>query len=408
MTTSDLEFTLLMPCLNERETIETCVRKARASLEKLGLDGEVLVADNGSTDGSPELAIAAGARVVQVKQSGYGSALRGGIQEARGRFVIMGDADDSYDWSELAGFVEALRAGADIAMGCRFPRGGGTILPGAMPPLHRWFGNPGLSWLGRLLFRAPVTDFYCGLRGFRRDRMLALDLRSTGMEYALEQVVRSGLTGYRFAEVPITLHPDGRGRRPHLRTWVDGWRSLRFFLMYSPRWLFLYPGLALMAGGLLLLLVLLSGTIQIGGALFDVDAQLAGSLALLVGGQMVWFALAGRVFAASEGLLPLDDRLHRLFRWITLERGIVLGAAIALCGLYPFVAVLVRRLNAPLASLNELSDIRMVVVGVTLMGLGTQTLFGSFLVSLLGLRRGERVETAPYPVPPAGDVSADA
>jgi glycosyltransferase involved in cell wall biosynthesis len=403
-----IDFTLLMPCLNEAETVSTCVGKAIGALGRLGLSGEVLVADNGSTDGSQALAQAHGARVVQVAEKGYGSALRAGINAARGRFVIMGDADDSYDWSQLDGIVAGLRGGADLVMGCRLPRGGGTVLPEAMPPLHRWLGNPGLSWLGRLFFGSKVTDFYCGLRGFRRDRMLALDLRSTGMEYALEQVVRCTLAGYEISQVPVTLHPDGRSREPHLRTWVDGWRSLRFFLLYSPRWLFLYPGLALFTLGMIGLLSLATGTVWIGRVGLDLNTQLVASLAALVGSQLVFFGLGARVFAVAEGLLPPDPKLYRLFSWLTLEKGVLAGLGSVVGGMAMIASVFARWVGVGFGGLDLSSTVRIVAAGAVLTALGVQLVFGSFFISLLGIRRATSVDTEVVAVDPPATASGGA
>ena len=269
-----------MPCLNEAETLAICVRKARGFLDASRIQGEVIVADNGSQDGSVAIALQEGARIVPVAARGYGAALLGGIADARGRYIIMGDADDSYDFSDLGTFVEQLRAGADLVVGNRF-RGG--IAPGAMPLLHRYLGNPILSFLGRLFFFVKIGDFHCGLRGFNRDRILALGLRTTGMEFASEMVVRSALAGYRIAEVPTTLRPDGRSRPPHLRTWRDGWRHLRFLLMYSPRWLFFYPGLALLAFGLIGTVLLLPGRFYIGSVGIDIHTFIVACISILLG-----------------------------------------------------------------------------------------------------------------------------
>src|SRR6267378_7884160 len=297
------ELTILMPCLNEAETLASCISKARAFLARSGCTGEVVIADNGSTDRSPAIAAANGARVVHVAERGYGSALLGGIRAARGKFVIMGDSDDSYDFSRLDAFVEQLRAGFQLVMGNRF-RGG--ILPGAMPPLHRYLGNPVLTGIGRLFFKSPVGDFHCGLRAFRRDAIERLDLRTHGMEFASEMVVKATAFGLRVTEIPTTLSPDGRDRAPHLRTWRDGWRHLRFLLLYSPRWLFLYPGGLLMIIGLLVGLLLLRGPLTVGGVNFDVHTLLYAAMAVIIGFQAIVFAMFTKVFAMSEGLLPED------------------------------------------------------------------------------------------------------
>ncbi|HEV2722568.1 MAG TPA: glycosyltransferase family 2 protein, partial [Thermoanaerobaculia bacterium] len=279
-----IELSIVMPCLNEAETIEVCVAKARRFLDTSGIDGEVVVADNGSRDASREIAGRAGARVVDVGERGYGSALQGGIAAARGRYVIMGDADDSYDFSALAAFVEKLRGGADLVMGDRFA---GGVLPGAMPPLHRWLGNPVLSGIGRLFFRSPVRDFHCGLRGFSKAAYERMELRTTGMEFASEMVVKATLLGMRVDEVPIVLHPDGRSHPPHLRSWRDGWRHLRFLLLYSPRWLFLYPGFVLMLLGAVVAGWLLPRPRTLGGVTFDVQTLLYAGMAIVIGFQAV-------------------------------------------------------------------------------------------------------------------------
>ncbi len=326
---SELELTVVMPCLNEAETLATCIEKARASLESNGIRGEILIADNGSTDGSQEIAERLGARVVPVAARGYGSALRGGIAAARGKYVIMGDADDSYDFSHLLPFVEKLREGYDLVMGNRFQ---GGIAPGAMPPLHKYLGNPVLTAVGRLFFRSPCGDFHCGLRGFRRDSVLGLNLQTTGMEFASEMVVKATLMRLRLAEVPTTLSPDGRSRPPHLRSWRDGWRHLRFLLLYSPRWLFLYPGVFFMIAGALVGLWILSSDATLGGVTFNVNTLVYAGSAIVLGFQSVIFAVFTKSFAINEGLLPEDPRITRLFEVITLEVGLVVGVLMVLLG----------------------------------------------------------------------------
>jgi hypothetical protein len=380
----DVEVSVLMPCLNEAETIEVCIRKALRWFARAGVRGEVVVADNGSTDGSIEIARAAGARVVPIPMRGYGSALRGGIEAARGRFVIMGDADDSYDFSALDAHIEKLRHGYDLVMGNRFA---GGIRPGAMPPLHRYLGNPVLSWLGRLFFKSPVRDFHCGLRGFSRTAVLGLDLRTTGMEFASELVVKATLFGLKITEVPTSLSPDGRSRPPHLRSWRDGWRHLRFLLLYSPRWLFLYPGLSLMGLGLGGMAVLLPGPLTVGGLTLDINTMAFAGSAVLVGFQAVTFAVFSRIFAFTDGLLPADPSLARLFEYVTLEVG--LGAGVALVGLGTGLAVvLVRAWSAGgFGPLDATETLRLAIPAGVLMALGAQVIFGSFFLSLLGVRR---------------------
>lgn len=379
-----IELTIVMPCLNEAETLAICIDKAQGFLERSGIVGEVLIADNGSTDGSPAIATAHGARVVAVAEKGYGSALRAGISAARGRFVIMGDADDSYDFTNLAPFVENLRRGDDLVMGNRF-RGG--IAPGAMPPLHRYLGNPVLTWIGRLFFGSPSGDFHCGLRGFNRESILALGLRTTGMEFASEMVVRSTLQGLRISEVPTTLARDGRSRPPHLRSWRDGWRHLRFLLMYSPRWLFLYPGLALMLAGLVTGLWLLPERRVVGGIVFDVQTLLYAGLAVILGFQAVVFAVFTKIFVISEGLMPEDPRLTRAFKFVTLETGLIIGLTLLLAGLCGTAWAVSDWGRQDFGPLDPGRTMRWVVPAATALVIGCQTIFASFFLSILGLRR---------------------
>ena len=385
--TEALELSIVMPCLDEAKTVGECVERARAALSRLGIAGEVIVADNGSTDGSREIAERAGARVIPVAARGYGAALAAGIAAARGRFVLMGDADLTYDFGAIDAFVERLRAGDDLVMGDRFA---GGISRGAMPFLHRWIGNPILSFLGRVFFKTAVHDFHCGLRAFRRDRVLALDLRSTGMEYATEMVAKSALYRLRVGEVPATLAPDRRDRPPHLRTWRDGWRHLRFMLLYSPRWLFLYPGLALMLVGAVVALWLLPGAQRAGDVSFDVHTLIYAALAVLVGFDAVVFALFTKTFAITEGLLPPDPRLDRLYRYVRLETGLALGALILIAGLVgSFLAVAVWRSRGfgPLSAEDVSLTLRIVIVSGSAIALGLETILASFFLSVLGMRR---------------------
>ncbi|HTS03469.1 MAG TPA: glycosyltransferase family 2 protein [Thermoanaerobaculia bacterium] len=376
---------VVMPCLNEAETVGRCVAEARAALERAGLDGEVVVADNGSTDGSQELARAAGARVVSVATRGYGAALAGGFAAARGEYVVMGDADLSYDFGAVPDFVAALDAGADLVMGSRFA---GRIEKGAMPPLHRWLGNPALSGLGRLFFRAGVSDFHCGLRAFRRASLETLDLRTTGMEYASEMVVKAALFGLAIAEFPVTLRRDGRSRPPHLNTWRDGWRHLRFLLLYSPRWLFLVPGLALVLFGAALIFWLLPGPRAAFGATWDVHSILGGAAMVLVGAQAVFFGVCAKIFGITEGLLPRDPFLEPLFdRWVTLETGLAASAAALVLGAVLVAHVLLAWSAAGFRDLAYATTMRWMIPGVLLLVLGAEGVFGSFLLSLLGVRR---------------------
>jgi glycosyltransferase involved in cell wall biosynthesis len=383
----DVELSVVMPCLNEAETLAQCVRTARQALEAHGIAGEIIVADNGSTDGSQEIATSNGARVVHVAERGYGSALMGGIAAARGRYVIMGDADASYDFAEIPRFLAKLREGYELVQGCRLPSGGGRVEPGAMPPLHRWLGNPVLSTIARLWFRAPVNDVYCGLRAFTKELFARLDQRCTGMEFATEMMIKSSLYRARIAELPIVLHPDGRKRgRSHLRTWRDGWRTLRFFLLYSPRWLFLLPGAGLILAGLAAY-VLGFPRLQIGRIGFDLHTLLFGSLAIICGYQAIIFAVLTKVFAINTGLLPKDNRLGALMRRITLETGLAVSAAALVVGLGLLgVAVNEWRL-AGYGALDYGVTMRKIIPGMTLTVLGVQTTLSSFYLSILALSR---------------------
>jgi glycosyltransferase involved in cell wall biosynthesis len=379
-----IELSVVMPCLNEKLTLDTCIRKARETMARLGIRGEVIIADNGSTDGSQAIATELGARVVPIETRGYGSALRGGIAAARGRYVIMGDADDSYDFTQLGDFIGKLREGFDLVMGNRFQ---GGIRPGAMPFLHRWVGNPFLSWLGRVFFGCPVGDFQCGLRGFRKEAIDELHLRTLGMEFSTEMVVKATLFRLRIIEIPTTLSPDGRDRPPHLRTWRDGWRYLRFLLLYSPRWLFLYPGMALFLLGGAIGGWLLPGPRTIGTVTFDYNTLLFAAMAILIGFQSVVFAVFTKTFAISEGLLPEDPRLTRLFRYITLEVGLIVGVLLMLGGVGIWFFGLSYWHRHDFGPLNPDVTMRIVIPGLVALTLGVQTILSSFFVSVLGLSR---------------------
>lgn len=380
------EVSVVIPCLNEAETIATVVREARAALDHSGISGEIIVADNGSRDGSQELASALGARVVPVAARGYGAALMGGIAAARGRFIIMGDADASYDFGSIPAFVAQLRAGSALVMGCRLPAGGGTVMPGAMPFLHRWWGNPMFSWMVRHWFRAPVHDVHCGLRGFTKALYERLDLRCTGMEFASEMVIKSALAATPMSEVPITLRPDQRMRSPHLRTFRDGWRHLRFYLMYSPRWLFLLPGAALLILGLLGYALAMPAR-RVAGAELDVNALLFSSLFVILGYQSIIFAVLTKAFAVAQGLLPSTRQVERFFTLFNLERGLLAGAVVTLVGATLLGVVLVRWWAQDFGPLDYRATLRMSIPGVMFTALGVQTLFFSFFASILGLRR---------------------
>ena len=377
---TSLELTILMPCLDEAETVERCVAKARNFLARSGIDGEVVVADNGSTDGSQRLATGAGARVVAVAERGYGSALRAGIEAARGRFVIMADSDDSYDFSRLDAFVERLRRGDQLVMGNRFK---GGIAPGAMPPLHRYLGNPVLSFVGRLLFGSYIGDFHCGLRGFERDAIRGLALASPGMEFASEMIVKAELAKLRISEVPTTLSPDGRSRPPHLRSFSDGWRHLRFLLMMSPRWLLLYPGLVLILLGLSAQAAILHGPVVIRGVGFDIHTMLYAAGASILGLQLLVFALLARAIGCVKGVLPQTPSLRRLLGYFTLERGIVTGVVIGLVGLALAMYSVNVWFEIHLAALDPTEMMRYAIPSVTLMIAGAEIVFASFVLSFI-------------------------
>jgi glycosyltransferase involved in cell wall biosynthesis len=376
--------TVILPCLNESETLEICIRKARTALAALNVDGEVLVADNGSTDGSQDIARAGGARVIDVPVRGYGAALRAGIETSAAEFVIMADADDSYDLEGLEPFLRELAAGADLVMGDRFA---GGIAPGAMPALHRYLGNPVLSWLGRHMFGVPVRDFHCGMRGFRRDRIVALELCTNGMEFASEMVVRAAHRQLDIRTVPTTLRPDGRSRPPHLRTWRDGWRHLRFLLALCPRWLFLYPALALMLLGSVAATTLFLLPVRVGGVTFDVETMLVACTSLIVGLQLASLALISRSYATRLGILPSNARLDRLLDRYTLEHGLVSGLLLGATGFSMFLVALLHWRSTGFGGLQA-RDMRVPLLGMVAMVAGAQVIFTSFTLSLI--RIGDR------------------
>ncbi len=377
------ELTILMPCLNEAETLARCIVKARDFLRRSGIAGEVLIADNGSTDGSQAIAAVNGARVVPIAQKGYGSALLGGIKAAHGRYVIMGDSDDSYDFSRLEPFVEQLRAGHALVMGNRFL---GGILPGAMPPLHRYLGNPVLTAIGRLFFRSPCKDFHCGLRGFDRAAILDLDLQAPGMEFASEMVVKATINGLSIAEVPTTLSPDGRSRPPHLRSWRDGWRHLRFLLLFSPRWLFLFPGLALFLGGVGAMAWLLPGARTVAGVNLDIHTLFYASLAVVLGFHSTLFWVFAKVYGMREGLVPADPAFLCAMRNVTLEAGLLTGLALLLFGLGLGGYALSTWSDASFGGLVPATAMRLVIPSGTAILLAFQIAFGSFFLSVLEIR----------------------
>ncbi len=377
------ELTILMPCLNEAETLKRCIVKARDFLIRASIVGEVVIADNGSTDGSQAIAAANGARVVPVRERGYGAALAGGIRAARGRYVIMGDSDDSYDFGRLELFVEKLRAGDALVMGNRFK---GGILPGAMPKLHRYLGNPVLTTVGRLFFHSPCGDFHCGLRGFDRDAILALDLQAPGMEFASEMVVKATIRGLRITEVPTTLSPDGRSRPPHLRSWRDGWRHLRFLLLFSPRWLFLYPGAGLFALGVAMMAWLLPAPRTLFGITFDIHTLFYASLAVVVGFHSMLFWVFAKVYGTREGLIPPDPRFVGMMRAMTLEIGLIAGLVLLLFGLGLGAFALSTWGSQAFGVLSPERVMRLVIPSGTAVLLAFQIAYGAFFLSVLEIR----------------------
>lgn len=383
MPSDDLELTIVMPCLNEAKTLTACIGKALDYLKRSGVTGEVLVADNGSTDGSQAIATGCGARVIDVPERGYGSALKAGIRAARGGFVIMGDSDDSYDFLGLDPFVMKLRDGCDLVMGNRFK---GGIKPGAMPPLHRYLGNPVLTFIGRLFFGSPCGDFHCGLRGFRRSSILGLDLQAPGMEFASEMVIKASVARLRIAEVPTTLSPDGRGRPPHLNSWRDGWRHLRLLLLFSPRWLFLYPGLTIFALGLLGMAWLLPMQRQFFGASFDIHSLLYASLCVVLGFQTVFFWVFAKIYGARERIVPRDEFFLRIMSKLTLERGLIAGAIMILGGIILSVLAVGGWINSDFGPLSPSQTMRIAIPATTLLMVGVQTVYATFFVSFLGIR----------------------
>jgi glycosyltransferase involved in cell wall biosynthesis len=384
---SEVELSIVIPCLNEAETLERCIRKAQSGIQEMGLNAEIVVADNGSVDGSQEIARAAGARVIDVTSAGYGNALMGGIAAAQGRYVIMGDADDSYDFQEIEKFVVKLREGYELVQGCRLPRGGGHTLPGAMPFLHRWWGNPMFSMLARWWFSVPIHDVYCGLRGFTKDLYQLLDQRCTGMEFATEMIIKARLHSASICEVPITLHPDGRkAHRPHLKTFRDGWRTLRFFLLLSPRWLFFVPGLLFIGLGTLGYAVALPG-LTISGLTFDAHTLVFASLWLMCGYQVIVFAVFTKTFAINVGLVPMTARIRRFFKVVTLERGLVVSLLMLVVGVSLLLIAINQWRMAGFGKLDYSQTMRLVIPGATITMLAVQTVFSSFFITLLSLNR---------------------
>jgi len=391
-----LEVSIVIPCLNEAETLETVIRKANRAIALHRLHAEIIVADNGSTDGSQEIAMSLGATVLDVEIRGYGAALQAGIERARGHYIIMGDADDSYDFNAIYPFIQKLRMGFDLVMGCRLPQGGGTLMPGAMPWLHRWVGNPVLSGLGRLFFGSPVTDFHCGLRGFSRTWYTSQDIRSTGMEFASEMVMKATLHSARITEIPITLHKDGRNRPPHLRTWRDGWRHLRFMLLYSPRWLFLVPGYLLFVLGTLMSVLLTIAPLTIAGVTFSTNTLLVSCMTMLLGFNLLTFSIFSKTFAISMKLLPPDSLTEQFFKKFSLEWGLGLGSSLCLLGILFIGSEALTWIHTGFGPLPFAQSQRIVIPGTTMLILGVETIFSSFFLSLLQIPRKERQDTSAH------------
>jgi hypothetical protein len=385
----DVEVSVVMPCLNEARTVARCVDKAVSALKAMQVHGEVIIADNGSSDGSPEIARRHGARVVHVERKGYGSALQAGIAAAQGMYVIMGDADDSYDFSNIQPFVERLRAGDDLVMGNRFQ---GGIRPGAMPWLHRYVGNPVLTGILNLFFHTPVGDAHCGLRGFRKDAYNRLGLQTTGMEFASEMVVKASLNRQKISEVPTVLHPDGRDRPPHLRSFRDGWRHLRFLLLLCPLWLYLIPSASLIIGGLGLMALLTPGPFQVGDIELDVHTMLFGSLCVILGYQTLSLWAYAKIHGWTSGLLPADTFSHRVFAYLTLERGLIAGLVLLLAGMGLNIWLVSHWVSQDLGHLEVQTTLRCAIWGLTTMVLGLQTIYTSFFLSMLGMARDKRLE----------------
>jgi len=377
------KISIVMPCLDEAETLTICIDKAKSFLNAHNIKGEIIVADNGSKDGSQEIAARAGARVVHVISKGYGSALMGGFEAAQGTYIIMGDADDSYDFSNLQGFVDALDEGYDLAMGNRFK---GGIMPDAMPFLHRYLGNPVLSGIARIFFENNIGDFHCGLRGFRKQSILDLDLQTTGMEFASEMAVKATMRGLKITEVPTILYPDGRTRPPHLRTWSDGWRHLKFLLLYSPKWLFFYPGTALAIFGLFISILLLFTPVHIGGITLDINTLMYASLLTIIGVQSILFSIFTYVFGVNSNLLPRDQTSDKLLSHVGLEKGLAVGTAMVLLGFASSLGAVIYWSENRFGPIDPAFSMRLVIPGAVLFTLGFEIFFASFFISILNIK----------------------
>ncbi|MBF0491214.1 MAG: glycosyltransferase family 2 protein [Deltaproteobacteria bacterium] len=382
---SNLELSIVLPCLNEVMTLAPCIEKAKIALQKNKIQGEIIIADNGSTDGSQKLARQLGAKVVDVKQKGYGAALMGGIAVANGSLIIMGDADDSYDFSSIYPIVEELRKGNQLVMGCRMPRGGGKIMPGAMPWKHRWIGNPILSTIGRIFFKSNVVDFHCGLRGFHKSAFDEMNLKTTGMEFASEMVIKATLLKMKISQTPITLYKDGRDRPPHLRSWRDGWRHLRFMLLFSPKWLFLTPGILLVIIGLFLTLLLLKSPIHLGEVVLDTNTLLFSSISMIIGFQLIYFSFFTKIFTKSVGLLPNEVNTKYIDIFSNLEIGILTGLSFVVIGFALLVKSILYWKHYKFGIISYPDSLRMVIPAAMMLALGFQIIFGSFFINVLKL-----------------------
>lgn len=383
MESDHLEFSFVMPCLNEAETLKICINKATDSLKKNNISGEVIIADNGSIDGSQDIARENGAKVVDIKEKGYGNALKGGIYAAKGKYIIMGDSDDSYDFENIMPFVNKLREGYDLVMGNRFK---GGIKKGAMPFLHRYLGNPVLSFIGRLFFKIKIRDFHCGLRGFSKEAAIKMDLRTTGMEFASEIVIKAALLKMKITEVPTTLYPDGRNRPPHLNTWHDGWRHLRFLLMFSPKWLFFYPGIFLFILGLITSTILTIGPVKINNIIFDIHTLLYSSSLILIGFLSMVFYFFTKIFTINSGLIPFNNSFNKIIKQITLERGLIVSGIIILTGIGLTINAFLNWDKTSFGNLDPQITLRKVIPACTLTLLGIQMILFSFFFSILQLK----------------------
>lgn len=383
-----MELTILMPCLNESKTLEVCINKAKTFLNTNNIDGEILIADNGSTDGSQDIARNLGARVVDVPEKGYGAALIGGCNAAKGKYVIMGDSDDSYDFLNLMPFVEKLREGYELVMGNRFK---GGIEPGAMPPLHKYLGNPVLSFIGRVLYKSDIKDFHCGLRGYNRESIMKLNLHTTGMEYASEMVVQATLHKLKICEVPTTLKKDGRDRPPHLRSWSDGWRHLTFLLMHSPNWLFLYPGMLLFVFGLFASSILTLGPVRLGTIVFDVNTLLFSAISTILGFQLILFYALTKKYAAKTKFIPIGDSDKRVIQF-TMNKGVLIGAIMLAAGIIGAIVAVLLWSNTGFGDLSPSKMFRLTIPVLIVIVCGLQLMFSSFFLGILEIKTKETSE----------------